>query len=335
MNNRYITALLALVCVSNARADVFNMPAGQTSLQFVTVGDPGNAADSTVMLTDNSTGYGAVNYVFRIGKYDVTNAQYCQFLNAVAKDDPFALYSNDMAESFGGITRGGNSGSYVYAVIEGRANLPVNNVSWGDSVRFTNWLSNNQPTGASGPGITETGAYTLGGATSDSDLNAVVRNSGATYFLPTEDEWYKAAYFKGGSTNAGYWLYATQSDADPSNLLSSSGTNNANYLSGGPNEVGAFASSPSHYGTFDQAGNVAQWNEASLNSSFYRGLRGGNWGDAVYVLTSQWRNGTIPTLENNGTGFRVASIAVPEPSTLVLAVFASLMVGGLGVGRAS
>jgi hypothetical protein len=75
MNVRYI--MLSLVVLSLAlsaslvKADVFNMPNGQTSLQFVTVGDPGNAPD-TVVESDGTTGYGSVPYVYRMGKYDVT-----------------------------------------------------------------------------------------------------------------------------------------------------------------------------------------------------------------------------------------------------------------------
>ena len=59
---------------------------------------------------------------------------------------------------------------------------------------------------------------------------AITRNAGATYFIPSENEWYKAAYYKGGGTNAGYWTYPTQSNTAPSNVLSATGTNNANYL---------------------------------------------------------------------------------------------------------
>ena len=92
------------------------------------------------------------------------------------------------------------------------ANCPIFNISWGDAARFCNWLQNGQPTGAEGPGTTETGAYTLNGATDNTSLMAVTRNTGATYFIPSENEWYKAAYYKGGSTNAGYWTYPTQSN---------------------------------------------------------------------------------------------------------------------------
>ena len=92
------------------------MPTGQTSLQFVTVGDPGNAADTTVM---DARCYGSVPYVYQMGKYDVTVGQYCQFLNAVAKTDTYGLYNSGMATDMFptiGITQSGSSGNYSYSV---------------------------------------------------------------------------------------------------------------------------------------------------------------------------------------------------------------------------
>ena len=105
-------------------------------------------------------------YEYRIGKYEVINAEYAEFLNAVAGTDTNALYNTNMgADTDGGITQTGSSGSYVYAVKADAgaytyANKPVNNVSWYDTLRFANWLHNGQLNGD-----TETGAYTLLGGT--------------------------------------------------------------------------------------------------------------------------------------------------------------------------
>ena len=105
---------------------------------------------------------------------------------------------------------------------------PVFDATWGDAARFANWLQNGQPTNLGEvAGSTETGAYTLNGATSDSALMAISRNAGATYFIPSENEWYKAAYFN--PSNSTYWTYPTQSNSTPSNVLSATGTNNANF----------------------------------------------------------------------------------------------------------
>jgi formylglycine-generating enzyme required for sulfatase activity len=169
--------------------------------------------------SNDSTGYGGVNYVYEIGKYLVTNCEYVEFLNAVAVTDTYMLYDNRMASGspFGGagITRSGISGSYSYSVKANMGNKPVVYVSWFNAARYCNWLHNNKPTGAQTNSTTEDGAYLLNGAITG---NAVAKNSNAKYHIPTENEWYKAAYYspiKGGIGNPGYYAYATQSDVAP------------------------------------------------------------------------------------------------------------------------
>jgi len=322
----FVVALLAYAV--SAQADVFNMPSGDTSLSFVTVADPGNVADP-------STGYGAVGYTYQIGKYDVTIGQYCQFLDAVATtSDPYGLYNSNMAAAMPtvAITRSGSPGGYSYAVTGSYnqgVNCPIFEVSWGDAARFCNWLQNGQPSGAEGDGTTEMGAYNLNGATSATALMAVTRNAGTKYFIPTENEWYKAAYYdstlNGGT--GGYWAYPTKSNTPPINTLPDTG-NHANFTdvygtgNGGYTDptnhltpVGDFVLSPSAYGTYDQGGDVAQLNETDVSNSS-RGLRGGAWGSGygTDALVSSFRNSRDPTVEGPNFGFRVAgSAAVSEP----------------------
>jgi formylglycine-generating enzyme len=340
-----VYAVLAFAAVA-ARADVFNMGGarnadgtwnGLASLEFVTVGDPGNAADTT--------GYGAVPYVYQMGKYDVTLGQYCQFLNAVATiSDPYGLYNSDMINGWGwfkcGITQSGITGSYTYAVTGTASggyninNMPVTMVSWGDAARFCNWLQNGQPSGTGtveGTGTTETGAYTLNGTTSYTGLMLITRNTAvAAYLIPTENEWYKATYYRGGGTAAGYWMYPTRSNTAPSNVLSGTGTNDANCINTGYTDptnylttVGAFAGSPGPYGTYDQGGDVWQWNEGAHGPSS-RDLRGGAFDVASSNMVASVRIGYHPTIEYNDIGFRVAS--VPEPASIAL-----LFAGGVSV----
>ena len=297
-----------LTLISNLQAQPL------VTIETVPVGNAGNAADST--------GYGSVAHNFNIGTYEVTIGQYTDFLNSVAATDTYSLYNASMATDLNvaGISRSGPSGLYTYAVINNSGdsgNRPITFVSWFDAARFANWMNNGATVGAS----TETGAYTLNGATT----GIITKNAGATWWIPSEDEWYKAAYYKGGGTNAGYWLYPTESDSAPGNTIGGA-ANQANYNNGVYSvtqsasyvgtlnyltDAGAFSNNASAYDTFDQGGNVWEWNDAVIGSS--RGLRGGSWSFYGYGLQSSLRFDLDPTDEYNILGFRVAS--VPEPST--------------------
>ncbi|MEK7780832.1 MAG: SUMF1/EgtB/PvdO family nonheme iron enzyme [Verrucomicrobiota bacterium] len=314
------------------------------TIDSVPVGNAGNAADP-------ATGYGAVGYDYGIGKYEVTLNQYTVFLNAVAPTDTYGLYNTQMgldANSMG-IARSGNSGSYSYSVI-GSGNRPVTYVSWFDSARFVNWLHNGQPVGLQAAGTTETGAYTLNGALSGVALS---RNAYANYGLPSEDEWFKAAYHQptdqGGEVD-GYWNYPTAenivprsrnanaSDSYSANIFKTDGIANAfnngyavtgllvyspgqQYLT----DVGAHALADSYYGTFDQAGNVNEWNDSITESN--RGLRGSSWKDSD-VQTSRYESTNLdPDSESSDLGFRVVLLTpVPEPSVVGLIGLGMLLV---------
>ncbi|MCY3016253.1 MAG: SUMF1/EgtB/PvdO family nonheme iron enzyme [Planctomycetota bacterium] len=194
---------------------------------------------------------------------------------------------------------------------------PVNYVSWFDAARVSNWYQN----GATSSSSTETGAYTLVGGQTTGTAPAV--NPGATFYVPTEDQWYKAAYYKGGGTSAGYWNYATQSDSAPTTVtagltgIGSAGStgNFANYNSGADwnsqdgnvTTVGTNGG-PSFYGAFDMSGNVTEWNDLTGAAGSSRGLRGGHWGSGGAVIVSSSSSGSIgPSDGNNGIGFRLAN----------------------------
>jgi formylglycine-generating enzyme required for sulfatase activity len=216
----------------------------------------------------------------------------------------------------GGISfNNSNPAGSKYSVIAGRGNHPVNYVTWYEAARFTNWLDNGQ-----GNGDTESGTYTLlGGTPTPSNGLSITRNAGATIFLPSENEWYKAAYYN-PATNS-YFRYPTRSDTAPDAEAPPGGSNSANYgpVVGNPTDVGAYTGTASPYGAFDMGGDVYQWNEV-LVSGLFRGLRGGSFVDIPVALQSSNRGvSTVP----GGIaidGFRVAS--VPEPSTGLLAVLA-------------
>jgi formylglycine-generating enzyme required for sulfatase activity len=221
-----------------------------------------------------------------------------------------------MGSGYGGITRGGSSGTYTYSTIAGREFMPVNHVSWYDSLRFVNWLHNGQPTGVQDSTTTEDGAYTFSGPTSVGE-----RNEGALFVLPNEDEWYKAAYYDVVSMS--YFDYPAGSDEETTCALPGADHNAANCWPavGDLTDVGSYTESASPNGSFDQGGNVWEWNETIIGSG--RGLRGGSFSNNPGNLAASNRYDAIyPTDENNNAGFRVAR--TPEPGAALLGVCALL-----------
>jgi hypothetical protein len=231
------------------------------------------------------------------------------------------------------------------------ANRPITYVNWWDSARFANWLANGQPTGDQTNTTTENGAYNLNGATSGQAKARNVTNPNTnatpTFYIPTQNEWYKAAYYSPvlNSGSGGYYTYATQSNTAPGNVPGS-GANQANYFTDGTTDlfsvtqsgdydlnqnyltdVGAFTNSASFYGTFDQSGNVYEWNDLAGAAGPSRQLRGGDFffGGAIN-LSSSSQFSAVPSAENV-YGFRLASpVVVPEPSTYAMA-FAGIACG--------
>ena len=279
-----MTALaLTLAEVSMVRAEI--------SFEWVTVGDPGNPNDP---LSDVPTGgvtppvRGAVPYVYSISKYETTIGQWASFLNAVAKSNPeraHSLYSSQLAElrSVSGIARLTINGKDVYHLMHGAggiAYLPITFIDYLDAVRFVNWLHNGQ-----GDGDTETGAYTINAS------GQPMRSPNARYWIPTENEWYKAAYYdpSSGGPPDDYWQFPWRNfgNSRPGNFFAfspSAGTDTyavtnrarlepyQTYLS----DVRAYADAASYYGTLNQAGNVDEWTEGDAFSGGPH-TRGGYW----------------------------------------------------------
>ena len=281
-------------------------------------------------------------------KYEFTNQQYVEFLNAVDPNgtNPNEIYSGLMSSDVrGGISfTSGTTAGAKYASRTDMASKPVNYVSWFDAARVSNWLMN----GATSSSSTETGAYTLNNATSGT---APAVNPGATFYIPTEDQWYKAAYYEGGSTSADYWDYATQSDNAPTAVtadstgIGSAGSagNFANYdtaadwngQDGNVTTVGTNGG-PSAYGAFDMSGNLYEWNDLTGAAGSDRGLRGGGWNFDAFDLSSSGRYPYDPSNEGNDIGFRLASpvsgpSGVPEIDAAGARLAMVLIVGGLAL----
>ena len=290
-------------------------------------------------MTDLTTGYGEVSYTYQIDKYDVTDSQYTEFLNAKGYPtgaNSLGLYYSSMGTDAvnGGISYNpAAAAGSKYSVIAGHANQPVNYVNFYDTLRFANWLNNGQ-----GNGSTETGAYTLGAlGPAGVPINgaSIMRNQGAQVFLPSENEWYKAAYYN--PTTHSYNEFATASNTQPIPSGPTATPNAANYVPGGwPNpdyadavghltDVGVYSSTMSSYGAYDMGGDALNWNKARISPNYgsSRGLRGGQYGYVWDHMANFYRDSGVADYGwYSGVGFRVASmptVGVPEPATGALA----------------
>lgn len=323
-------------------------------IQTVAVGNVGNAPIE-IGLTESDdrwfkTGsFGSVSYEYRIGTTEVTNDQYAAFLNAVGSFNTHRIYDIRMQTSIhGGISRSGINGQYTHTVKPNMGDKPVVFVSLWDSMRFINWLHNGMPTGSQDSTTTEDGAYYLGGVTDPHSVGiTVARKSDAQWFLPSEDEWFKAAHHKNDGATGNYYAYPTQSDiaptpatADAFGNVSNPFSNVANYnnaadwnnANGNLTTVGS-AGTTSAYGVYDLAGNVDEFtdtfllctdsgcaNETSQNTADLQGqtvfqrsiVRSGNWEATDDFNITGIINGSRdlggPNGATNNLGFRVATI---------------------------
>ena len=308
-----IAAAIVLLTATTANADTFGSDANIFDIEFVTIGNPGNAADTT----GDPNSAGSVAYTYRIGKFEISEDMI------------------DKANAEGGLG--------ITKTIRG-PNKPATEVNWNEAARFVNWLnlSNGSPLAykfALQPGEGGYSAnvnielWTSGDA--GYDPNNLYRNSQATYFLPSMDEWYKAAYYDPNSGT--YFDFPTGSDTVPTAVASGTLADTAVYF---PHPDPAVATGPaditqagglSPYGTMGQGGNVWELEETDFytlvndSPSSERGFRGGSWSNISTILQSSVRNnfGTQSSLAN--TGFRVASIPEPTTSTLALAALCLAM----------
>ena len=298
MNKLLFLTLLALgyqTASATSLLETFGTGANEFTMEFVTIGNPGNAADTTG--TPNPAG--SVAYTYNLGKYEVSREQI------------------DKANAAGslGITLQ-NMSSYG-----GNGSLrPATGISWIEAAKYVNWL--NTSTGG-------TAAYKFSGSTfqlwssTDAGYNAnnPFRNSNAKFWLPSTDEWYKGAY---GKADGSWSNFPNGSDSAPTAVASGTAANTAVYgqsISNGPADI-KNAGGLSSYGTMGQGGNVWEWNETAsdgINNTAgeRRELRGGSWNNDSDSLAASTRYYDDPSGEDFGdAGFRVAS--VPEPSTGLL-----------------
>jgi len=297
----YFAGLAALLAGAGmACADSFG--GGAFTMDFADISG-GTVADDT--------GYGAVANDYRMGVPEVSRTMV----------DSYNTLSGGPTITLQDMTSWGGNGP----------NRPATGVSWNEAARFMNWLNTSSGSVAAykfttGCGNDNIELWTAGDAGYDPDNP--FRNSGARYFLPSEDEWYRAAYYDPSASV--YYDYATGSDTAPTAVASGTGSGTAVYdqlWSAGPADI-TNAGGLSPFGTMGQNGNVWEWGESGStppndSADESRVARGGAWYSDSSYLQSSSRYSYSPTFENNaGLGFRVA--AVPEPSGLSLMVIGAL-----------
>jgi hypothetical protein len=300
----FVAALFAAFTFStqpSVQADTFGTSGNEFTIDFVNIGNAGNAADST--------GFGAVPYEYRVGTYEIPRDAITKATASGMTDVTAGALSVD----------GGSAAAWT-------GNQPAALISWYEAAAFVNWL--NTSTG-------KTAAYDLAWDGSAWSMNLwsndnawtlggenLYRHKDAYYFLPSENEWYKAAYYNQSGSN--YFLYPTASSSIPTAVASGTDAGTAVYdqpWEPGPASVD-LAGGLSTYGTMGQGGNVFEWHESAFDgsnssSSELRAIRGGYWGNTTEVdLSSSVRVNGHPALEGDSIGFRVSS--VPEPSTYAL-----------------
>ncbi len=228
---------------------------------FVKVGNPGNKGDYNYPRVGS---FGSVKYEYEIGRYKVSNAEYSLFLNwAACESDPHGLYNSKMQ-----IRKERKGGKLVYEAYPATANAAVTYVSWYDALRYCNWLGE---------------SYTI----SNQDLSAE-RIVDAEYFLPTEDEWYKAAYYDPKGKK--YKLYP---------LRDAHKIENSDRLE-----------SKSTYGMMETSDHIWEWTESEVGKAF-RGIRSDSWFQGNN-RQSAGRYYSNPDMELGHLGFRVARSILAE-----------------------
>jgi hypothetical protein len=305
-----LTAGIASLIVHSACADTFSSGPNAFTIDFVTVGNAGNADDVNNPYPnpgDGGTPFGGVSYLYRMGVTEVPQ-------DWITKATTLGM-TNVTAGAWTGLQ-------------------PAANMSWYEAAAFVNWLNTSKGHQAAYD-LTFSGGWSVNLWSSGQAWQAGGENlyghKDAYYFLPNEDEWYKAAYHKNDGVTANYWDYATASNTAPTAVGSGTGAGTAVFFTGSnssPAEVIA-AGGLSAYGTRGQGGNVWEWTESAYDgvndsASENRYNRGGYWGSGTVALQSSFRFsvGNDPSSEDNFRGFRVAS--VPEPTT------AGLLLMGLG-----
>ena len=306
MHHIVIAAAVLTVLCQSATAETFTFGEGENQFQmeFVHISSPGNPDDADPRLPESR---GGVDYEYQIAKFETTcsQAETAQQLGAFREQ---AI--NFCLDDGVGPTRIGTD----YAL------------------EFVNWLNTSEGL----PPAYALGQSLLGEPWPEDhpgyNPEFPYRNSGARYFLPTTDEYYKAAFYD--PVNEVYYDYATGSDEAPSSVAGGTLPGTAVFCI--PNSCAPTrrvdvqsAGGLSPFGTMGQLGNASEWEEGF--GYFWAGVRACqpdlaclNGEDGISSWNSRHPHGGIFSLP----GFRVVALNVPEPSTVTLVLLGLLAISG-------
>jgi len=303
MTQHLLAAGLLALTAATVHADIFGSGANTFTIDFVNIGNAGNADDAGAGGGSDFAPYGGVGYNYRMGTYEISE-------DAITKATASGLLN---------VTAGAHTGAE-----------PAANMTWYEAAAFVNFL--NTSTGHQAAYQINAGATALtlwsSGDAWQLDGENLYRHKDAYYFLPSADEWYKAANHKNDGVTANYWDYATGSNSAPTCVASGTGAGTA--VCNGqadPADVN-LAGGLSPYLTMGQNGNMGEWQESAFtapndSSSEDRAGRGGTWNVTAFYMRPSYRASLTPSSSLNYVGFRVAS--VPEPSCAMLMIGSGLM----------
>lgn len=278
---------------------------------------------------------GSVDYEYRITKTEVTTGQYVEFINAWAPYLDNASGSLRVGSRFLTFTttpRPDGGFDTNYSTIPGFENVPVD-PSLRYAMLMSNWLHNGKQSDRES---FLNGAYDLHNIPTNSAgvwTSVPSRQIGAKFWVPSIDEWTKAAYYdpnRNGLGQGGYWAYPNGSDSQPTPGLPGIGQTDAGLIPGpGGAEifsVGSYPSTQSFWGLLDLMGGVSEWTETQRDA-----------GDAWFLGAARYGGIGSPPLEpiagridqltggrtaySDSFGFRLASIPVPGSWACIAAAY--------------
>lgn len=311
-------------------------PTSDFGLDFARINKPGNRAALPEERYYNLRfeNLGRVNYRYRISKTEVTAAQWLDFVNAY---DPYWIAAGNTrfgtALSSQWIRPANHDPSQPgdYYIVDGAANRAIT-TEWRIAARFVNWLHNGM---VNEQWAFDTGVYdaaSFGGNAQDGYTDQAERSPGARFWLPSVDEWTKAAHYdpdRYGEGQEGYWLRMGGQDAPLTPGLPEDGgqTSGGDFLPGFDEQfldVGLYTNIDGPWGLLDTSGGVREWTETVWG--YYPGgevhtgerfIRGSGAGNSFYLAHDliDRADAGLPGLQTFGV--RLAS-AIPSPGSPIL-----------------